>query len=100
MAASIRPFATSERLLVIVVSLNSGYCHRGTEYTVANTCFGLLIWITVNVGAALAANNLADRDKFAAKAAPTSNYLCVLCASVARTLSRNNPQCLMNTHLL
>ena len=28
------------------------------------------------VGAALAANNLADRDKFAAKAAPTPDYIC------------------------
>jgi len=30
-----------------------------------------LIWTTVNVGAALAANNPSDRDEFAAEAAPT-----------------------------
>jgi len=31
-----------------------------------------LIWTTVNVGAALAANNPSDRDEFAAEAAPTN----------------------------
>ena len=41
-------------------------CHRGTE---ANACFVVLIWTTVNVGAALAANNPSDRDEFAAEAA-------------------------------
>jgi len=42
--------------------------HRGTE---ANTYFVVLICTTVNVGAALAANNPSDRDEFAAEAAPT-----------------------------
>jgi len=34
-------------------------------------CFVVLIWTTVNVGAASAANNPSDRDEFAAEAAPT-----------------------------
>ena len=42
--------------------------HRGTE---ANAYFVVLICTTVNVGAALAANNPSDRDEFAAEAAPT-----------------------------
>jgi len=33
-------------------------------------CFVVLIWTTVNVGAASAANNPSDRDEFAAEAAP------------------------------
>ena len=43
-------------------------CHRGTE---ANAYFVVLICTTVNVGAALAANNPSDRDEFAVEAAPT-----------------------------
>jgi hypothetical protein len=43
-------------------------------------------------GAALAANNHTDRDKFAAKAAPTRTFinLCVLCASAVKIAFDNS----------
>ena len=42
-----------------------------TENTEAHAYFVVLIWTTVSVGAALAANNPSDCDEFAAEAAPT-----------------------------
>ena len=44
------------------------FSHRATE---ENARFVVLILTTVDVGAALAANNPSDRDEFAAEAAPT-----------------------------
>jgi len=44
------------------------FSHRATE---ENARFVVLILTTVDVGAALAANNPSDRDEFEAEAAPT-----------------------------
>jgi len=52
------------------VGNKSNNYHRGTENTEASTCFVVMIWTPLNVGAALAANNPSDRDEFAAEAAP------------------------------
>jgi len=51
-------------------------------------CFVVLIWTTVDVGAALAANNPSDRNEFAAEAAPTKLKTSV--ASVAKYKSLKN----------
>jgi hypothetical protein len=42
-----------------------------TENTEAHAYFVVLIWTTVSVGAALAANNPSGCNEFAAEAAPT-----------------------------